>query len=57
MNKKKCFKKNNVYHLKWSIFAILLSRRIQSPITQKLREGDQKFSTLFKADEFASVTP
>ena len=47
------------------IFAIFLSRLIQSPITQKLQEGDLKFSILFEADEIAfkitylvsSVTP
>ena len=36
------------------IFAIFLSRHIQSPITQKLQEGDIKFSILFEADKLSS---
>ena len=35
------------------IFAIFLSRLIQSPITQKLQEGDLKFSFFFEDDEIA----
>ena len=35
------------------IFAIFLSRLIQSPVTQKLQEGDKKFSILFEAGEIA----
>ena len=36
------------------IFDIFLSRLIQSPITQKIQEGDLKFSIFFEVDEIAS---
>ena len=35
------------------IFDIFLSRLIQSPIIQKLQEGDLKFPIFFEVDEIA----
>ena len=40
-------------HFEVVITLIFLSRLIQTPITQKLQEGDLKFSILFEADEIA----
>ena len=50
------FKKNNINHFEvviTLIFLIFLSRLIQTPITQKLQQGDKKISILFEAGEIS----